>query len=76
MVISIDIKVAGGAGKAVEHLLVIRGWTKVSETRALHVPNPSLEVEVASFRAVRCIWTQSVVITNGCQSTMSCWKPH
>ena len=68
------IKVTGGAGKVVEHLLVIRGWTKVSETRALHVLNPSLEV--ASFRAVRCTWTQPVVITNGCRGTIPCWKPY
>ena len=63
MVISIDIKATSGAGKVVEHLLVVRGSTRVSEMRALHVPNPLLEV--ASFRAVRCTWKQSLVVVNG-----------
>ena len=63
MVISIDIKDTSGAGKVVEHLLVVRGSTRVSEMRALHVPNPLLEV--ASFQAVRCTWKQSLVVVNG-----------
>ena len=50
--ISNDIKATSGVGEVVEHLFVVGGSTKVGTARALHVPNPSLEV--ASFRAVRC----------------------
>ena len=68
------IKATSDAGELVEHLLVVRGSTKVGAMRALHVPNPSLAV--ASFRAVRCTWKRSVGIANGCQSTIPCWKPY
>ena len=61
--ISNDTKVTSGAGEVVEHLLVVRGSAKVGAMRALHVPNPLLEV--ASFQAVRCTWKQSLVVVNG-----------
>ena len=50
--VSIGIRATSDAGKVVEYLLVVGGSTKVGAMRALHVPNPSLEV--ASFRAARC----------------------
>ena len=50
--ISNDIKATSGVGEVVEHLFVVGGSTKVGTARALHVPNPSLEV--APSRGVRC----------------------